>query len=259
MGNLRRLGENQDFGKSEFGSDEAKSFGFTGSAEGYDEHPAAPPFAGSKPTDNGKHFENYAEGGEVHEGEPHHKMAHHHPHGHHVTHVEHGPHGTIMHHAHGGYTHHHPDGGVSHHHHDGQPVHHMAHGGHHPGEGTFLARAHGGDMEQDRAMVAKGVHQHEDHEHHGEHTDLHLAQGGGARHPHIPSSEKPLGGRGHSPINTAPRNPMRNPSSRNAMPGGQMGYGVEPSAEPDVADGGGEPTPMAHGGKAPHKRHHSRH
>jgi hypothetical protein len=43
-----------------------------------------------------------------------------------------------------------------------------------------------------------------------------------------------------------PRNPQRNPSRRNAMPGGQMPYGVEPSSEPDMPPAGGA---MARGGK----------
>ena len=144
--------------------------------------------------------------GEGHEG---HTMAH--PHGHHVVEVEHVGDGEIHHHAHGGYTHHHGDGSVTHH-----------------------------DMQ---GMIARGIHEHENHEHHGEHTDIKVARGGmPVPHVRLPRAMKASELRPHSPIgmprgnvNNPPRNPMHTPSMRNTMEGGQMGMGVEPSAEPDMA------------------------
>lgn len=59
-----------------------------------------------------------------------------------------------------------------------------------------------------------------------------FAQGGKAR---LPTGMKAKVLQRHSPINTAPRNPMTTRTPRDIMPGGQMGYGVQPSAEPDVA------------------------
>lgn len=209
MGNMTRLKDGEDFSASHFGSGDAKGFGFTGSAQGYDEHPVAPPFAGSKPTDNGQNLQNYAEGGKV-EGK---KGGHEHPHGHHVVRVHHDPHSgaVIHHHSHGGYTMHHADGHMTHHGADGQPA--MAGGG---------------------AMMMPGGHSQE-----GTHV-------GKMRHA-PPPRHKPA-------MDTAPRNPARNPSPRNAMPGGEMPMGVEPSAEPDEPDGdeGGAPQ-MARGGM-----HHGR-
>ena len=210
MGNMRRLDMGEDFSAKDFAQE--KDFGFTGSAQGYDEHPVAPPFAGSKPTDNGENFQNYAEGGKVDgvggsagsfaKGG---KAGHEHPHGHQVVRVHHDPHSgaVIHHHAHGGYTMHHPDGSMTHHGADGQP-----------------AMARGGQM-------MPGGHSQE-----GTHV-------GKMRH-------KPA-------MDTAPRNAARNPSTRNAMPGGEMPMGVEPSAEPDEPDGdeggsGGAPM-MARGGR----------
>lgn len=224
---MQRLKDGEDFGAAHFAQE--KDFGFSGSAQGYDGHPVAPPFAGSKPTDNGENFQTYAKGGEVkHEG-------HGHPHGHHVVHVHHDPSSgaVIHHHAHGGYTMHHPEGHVTHHTEHG---HHLAHGGHmahQGGEGTHVAKL----------MSSKAVHQHEDHEHHGEHTDLHLARGGKA---HMPN---PMAGK--EPMNRPPRHPQKNTSPPNQMPGGQMAYGVQPSAEPDQS---GDMPQMHKGGKMRHHR-----
>lgn len=223
MGNMRRLADGEDFNASHFAQE--KDFGFSGSAEGYDEHPVAPPFAGSKPTDNGAHQPGYAEGGSAH------GFAHGgHPHGHHVVRVEHHPHtgAVVHHHAHGGHSIHHADGHVTHHGADGQSVSHMAHGGNHPGEGTHVEK------------LMAGKHAEPD-------GDEHLARGGMTTR--IPHSMRPKAAGMHSPINTPPRNPMRSPSPRNKMPGGQMPYGVEPSAEPDDAgsEQGGVPQ-LKHGG-----------
>lgn len=232
MGNLRILPEGQDFDHTMYD----KNFGFSGSAQGYDNKGSAnPPFAASKPTDNGMNFQNYAEGGAV--GGSAHTYAEGgkvkgHPMGHHVTHVTHDPatNAVMMHHAHGGFTMHHPDGGISHHGADGQPAMATGGGGDHPGEGTFLERARGG-----RAHMP-------------------------------PPHKKPMQQampkeRATEPDDTAPRNPMRNPSRRNAMPGGQMPYGVEPSAEPDVAGSGqgiddmpsSDSPAMARGGNVRHR------
>lgn len=212
MGNLRRIPDGMDFSDKDFASE--KDFGFSGSAEGYDEHPVAPPFAGSKPTDNGAHPPGYAEGGEI--GGSAHGFAHGgHPHGHHVIRVEHHPHtgAVVHHHAHGGHSIHHADGHVTHHGADGQAV-HMSHGGQHPGEGTHVEK------------LMAGKHAEPD-------GDEHMARGGMTTR--IPHSMRPKAAGMHSPINTPPRNPQRSPSPRNQMPGGQMPYGVEPSAEPDDA------------------------
>lgn len=238
MGNLRHLPAGQDFSASDFARE--KDFGFSGSAQGYDSKgSAAPPFAADKPTDNGPNLQNYAEGGKVEHHGGHHRHVH--PHGHEVTHVEHAHHGVIMHHAHGGMTVHHHDGHVSHHHaHGGEIGGMMGQMGEGPGEGTHVAKR----------MATKAVHQHEEHDHPGKpETDMQLARGGAMR-PHIPRSAMPKGGHEKSPINTAPRNPQRNPSARNAMPGGQMGYGVEPSAEPDDAGTEQGIPQLARGGRA---------
>lgn len=203
---MRRLPDGQDFSAGDFAHE--KDFGFTGSAQGYDEHPVDPPFAGSRPTTSAPSTEKYAEGGKVE-----HKEGHAHPHGHKVIGVHHDPQsGAIMHkHAHGGFSMHHPDGHVTHHGADGEPA--MARGG---------AAMFGGHS-QEGTHVGKMRH----------------------KMPH----------RGGMPENTPPRDPMKNPSTRNAMPGGQMGMGVEPSAEPDEPpDNGGMPTtPMARGGHARHR------
>ena len=191
----------------------------------------------------------------THDGSPAHHMAggsahtyahgssvHSHPHGHHVTHVE-----TMR---DGGEMHHHAHGGHSIHHADGRVTHHDARGGH---------IGHGDpDAAQDRAMVSKGVHQHEAHMHKGEHeTDLHLARGGmanlpgmGMRHkkPHKPKLPGGALNEG-SALNRPPRNPQNTTTPRNAMPGGQMGMGVEPSAEPDVAGSEQGIPQMSHGGR----------
>ena len=195
---------------------------------------------------DGSEVSHMAHGGHAH---------HMHPHGHHVTHVEHRAHdgAVIHHHEHGGHTVHHADGRVTHHHADGAPVHsHMAHGGGiehmHDPEGEYVHRARGGDVAEDKAMVAKGIRQHENHEHGGEHTDLHLARGG--RAVRLPRGMKPMAERPHSPINTPPRNPNMSTTPRNAMPAGQMGYGVQPSAEPDNAGSDQGIPQLRRGGRA---------
>lgn len=61
------------------------------------------------------------------------------------------------------------------------------------------------------------------------------SKGGRAR---LAPSMRPKVMQRHSPIgnvNHAPRNPMSTVSPSNDMPGGQMGYGVQPGAEPDMA------------------------
>lgn len=185
-------------------------------------------------------------------------QSHMHPHGHHVVHVEHHADGRIIHHhAHGGHTVHHKDGRLTHHHGDGAPV-HAAHAGMehmHDAEGEYVHRAKGSDMAQDKAMIKKAFVQHEDAEHHGEHEDLHLARGGMASHrTSLPHGMKPKMASHHSPVNTPPRNPNLTTTPRNMMPAGQMGYGVEPSAEPDVAGSTQGIPQMNSGGHVRHKR-----
>jgi hypothetical protein len=69
-----------------------------------------------------------------------------------------------------------------------------------------------GDAAQDRAMVSKGVHQHEGNMHKGEpKTALKLAGGG--------------------LVNRPPADPMTRRTARNITPGGEVPYGVEPSHE----------------------------
>ncbi len=216
------LKDGEDFGPKHF----PKDFGFGKSSEAT---PSVNKPHHSKPTHADGHQgdshhlshegapegEGYAKGG-------HHEGHHMHPHGHHVTHVEHGEHGVIMHHAHGGMTVHHHDGHVTHHHHDGSEAHHAEGGSHEgPGEGTYLEeKARGGGMPGMR--------------------------------PHLPRGMQPKAERMHSPINTPPRPPSRNPTARNSMPGDAMPYGVEPSAEPDMA-GSGQGIPQLHKGGKSHK------
>ena len=164
-----------------------------------------------------------------------------HPHGHSVIRVEQRADGGVVHHhSHGGHSLHHPDGRITHHVADGTPA-HLARGGleHMHDESEYVHRARGGDMEQDKALVKKAFREHDQHMHGGEHEDIELARGG--RMPSLPRSMKPSAGRHRSPIGSAepvnrpPRDPMMTTTPRNAMPGGQMAYGVEPGAEPDNA------------------------
>lgn len=300
---ITHLKDGEDFSAKHFD----KSFGFSGSAEGYDSKSAAPPFAASKPT-KASHSEN-----EDHEeytgpmgdqapgvGMPEHM----HPHGHDVVRSEPHEHGgVIMHHAHGGFSIHHKDGHVTHHHADGgsvmvhpdaysrggsathvhphghrvshvtsqhdREIHHHEHGGYtvkhddgritHHGHDGHPVGAPGMAMGGEKAMIAKGIHQHEDHEHDGEHTDIKLARGGMPGMGKLPRGMRPKVAHAHplgeeSALNRPPMNPMHTATPRNSMPGGQMGYGVEPSAEPDPAGsempGGG--FGMKRGGR--HKR-----
>lgn len=187
-------------------------------------------------------------------GGEHHEM-HLHPHGHDVVKVEHHADGRIVHHhSHGGHTVHHRDGRITHHHEDGSPVMAMPHQGvEHMHDSSEYAHGgmHGGDVEQDKAMVRKGIRQHEDHEHGGEHTDLELARGG---MPRLPRSIRPAAARMKSPIERKPRNPERNVTPRNEEPAGHMGYGVEPSAEPDDAGSDQDIPQLARGGFHPQRR-----
>jgi hypothetical protein len=148
--------------------------------------------------------------------------------------------GHIEHCAHGGYIVHHPGGMKTHHHADG----------------SMMADDEGGehdaDEAEDKAMVAKGIHEHEAHDHKGEQqTDLHLARGGHA-HPRLPRDMTPAAGRGHSSIGAGMRKPSKGIQMPRSSPasqteGGPMGFGVNPSEEPDIG-GGGAPT-MKNGGR----------
>ena len=272
-----------------------KDFGFGDSIKGYEKHQPAPPFTEDEPTHGPGMEEKYAGGGGVHPHGNHVvKVKHHengmvvhhhahggysihhpdghvthhaaggeechamggehmshggmHPHGHHVTHKTRLPGGMeIEHHDHGGQTVHHPDGHTSHHSASGEV---LMHGG----ASRF---GDGGDVAQDKKMVTKGVHEHEDHLHGGEHTEMHLAHGG---MPRLPRNMKPKAHSFHplgeeSALNRPPHNPNMTRTPHNAMPAGQMGYGVQPSDEAGAMDGMDESgnsgvTPMRKGGKA---------
>src|SRR6185437_15405168 len=242
-----------EFFDADHGADHA-AFGFSGSltplpsnASGMAQKPDFPPTRGTK--DRPEPMDEYATGGPIHM----------HPHGHHVARVEHRYDGAVVHHhSHGGFTFHHPDGRIMHHHGDGSPV-HAAHGGmmRHDGESEYAHGGHAmdremrGDEAQDKAMIKKAVMQHENHEHHGEHTDLHLRRGGIAMTARLPRGMRPAAERSHSPVNSAPRNPTVSRSTPNAMPGGVMAYGVQPGDEPDM--GASPPPGMRHGGRTKRK------
>lgn len=154
----------------------------------------------SKPTNNGMHPPGYAEGGEIggtaHAAAKGGSMMGMHPHGHQVV-RSHTDEGTGM------TILHHKHGGHSIMHPDGHMTHHDMHGAPVGGGGAGM-----GSM----GAAMTGHHQE------GTHVGKMMS---------APA--------GKEPDDTPPRNPMRNPSKRNAMPGGQMPYGVEPSAEPDAA------------------------
>lgn len=244
---VKYLNDGQDF--KDHPDSFREDFGFSGSRGkhhrmGAPERKAAGGQAESEPSTEHDGEPGYAAGGH-----------HLHPHGHHIVKVEHHHDGTVVHHhEHGGMTMHHPDGHITHHDHAGEHLEHDARGGiehmHDSSEYAHRARGGDGDEAQDKAMVKKGIHEHEDHEHHGEHTDLHLRGGGFAgSKPRIPRAMRPAAAKVKSPINTPPRDPARTTTPRNTFPGGAMGMGVEPSAEPDQA-GMDEGIPqMSRGGK----------
>jgi hypothetical protein len=194
--------------------------------------------------DDGHVSHHHHDGSPVHAATGGHMGMHMHPHGHDVEHVEHREHdgAVIHHHHHGGHSVHHADGRVTHHHGDGSPV-HSAPGGMehmHDPEGEY---AHGGharhnDEAQDRALIKEMVGRHDKGEA--------MAFGGHAR---LPRAMKPAGMRPHSPIETAPRKPQVTRTPPNSMPGGVMGYGTQPGAEPGM-----EPTDPT-GGTGPGMRH----
>lgn len=290
---MKHIPDGQDFSAEHF----PKDFGFTGSARTERQHSSRSPQFEDEPEGLGASTEGenrFSDGGHIHphghrvvrtehreDGaiEMHHAhggmsimhadghMTHHtadghvmaeggmehmahgggthtHPEGHRVTHVEPHGDGEIHHHEHGGYTKHHGDGRITHHRADGAPVGMAA------------------DMARDRKMIAKGIHEHEDQEHRGEHSKLELARGGmPGRRPRLPRGMNPKVKSAHplgeeSALNRAPADPARTVTPRNSMPGGQMGYGVEPSAEPDVAGSdmsGGMPG-MKRGGMRPDRK-----
>lgn len=251
--------------------------GMPGYAHGGSEHPHGHDIRSSEPRADGAMVHHHRHGGmsiehpdgrmthHMHDGaevmdhamggmqEPTHHM---HPHGHRVERVEHNADGRIvMHHDHGGQTVHHPDGHISHHMEDGSPAAMMTGGveGMHDSEGEY---AHGGKMRGERGMMAeekkmvkKGIREHEDHEHEGEHTDLHLARGGmPSGKIRMPRGMRPAAARTRSPIGGQKPDSMTTPRN-NYAPSGQMGMGIEPSAEPDQA-GSDQGIPQMHrGGK----------
>lgn len=239
-----------------------REFGFHGSAPaggGMARHDRSPE---ASATHDSQIMDDYASGGGIHD----------HPHGHNVVHIEHTTDGReIHHHEHGGHTVHHKHGMVTHHMHDGSPV-HAAHGGgfehdpvgeyvhrpenmmepeHHRNGGRAGRREGDGDEAEDKKMIKKAFGEHDRELHHGEHTDLHLARGGMAgRQVRLPRGMRPMGERPHSPINTAPRNPNVTSTPTNDMAGGQMPYGVQPSAEPAMAGGDDGGAQLHSGGRA---------
>lgn len=281
MGNLKHLPEGADFQASDFSG---SGFPFTGSAQGYDEHgSAAPPFAGSKPTDNGPNLKAFAKGGSTGG----------HPHGHKVVRVENKPDGTVvMHHAHGGFSVCHADGGMTHHGHDGQSV-MKARGGQVHDTSEYAHRARGGAMgsDGDNAENESGFGGHKDHpswtrpgfvdtvpskgrsddatqsrryEHETGAEEKSDDPGNANGEPQyrrggnvaLPRGMRPKVGHAHAignevAMNRPPRSPKRSPTTRNKMPGDEMAYGVEPGSEPDVPPGGNGRTPMLRrGGRA---------
>lgn len=116
--------------------------------------------------------------------------------------------------------------------------------------GGRAAYAKGGDVAQDKAMVKKGVRQHENQEHGGKHAVLNLRNGGPANNkPRIQRTMKPVTGRSTSPIGIgvkgAPKAKMPTlPKASNSY-GGPEGYGVRQTSEPDMPAQG-----LARGGKA---------
>ena len=309
---VKYLKDGEAFGPSHF----SKDFGFSGSAE---HDGAKPPFAADKPTMDSKRTNPsnirpgdpsnaYAMGGHIehhHDGrETHHHgdgtFSVHHPDGRIAHHNADGGHTmvhpdgmTVEYHAHGGHTEHHPGGMMIEHHADGgRIVHHPDGAREHHDSSELAHRSRGGDMAQDKAMVRKGIHQHEDHEHHGEHTDLHLRDGGSMPHdgerdsssahgynvggpammqpgqpmmgqrpmgmakgghamsmgerPRVPRAMRPRAMARKTPFGQ-PGKPEKTVTPRQSPSDGSMPYGVEPSAEPDVA-GSDQDIPQLRGG-----------
>jgi hypothetical protein len=196
----------------------------------------------------------YAHGGSTHV----------HPHGHHITHMTHHGDMEVQHHAHGGYTIHHGDGVITHHDAAGEPAshglpqhyrntsdyeheEHMAHGGH-AGHTEELPNV--SDYHAQKKLGKKMMHEVEDSDHGGgEMFREHKARGG-----------MPMQGRMAAPMHGvarahAPRKPINVTSPRNVMPGGRMGYGVEPTSEEPPSDMGDmDNDGMKHGGRAKHHK-----
>lgn len=217
---------------------------------------------------------HHHEDGGHHTVHPDGRVEHHHADGGHM--IVHPDGRTVHHHAHGGHTVHHHDGrreehhaegGVTYHHLDGTAEHHDGSEYAHRGMGREEGYARGGhadpDIAQDKRMIKKAFRQHEDAEHHGEHEELHLARGGiPSEHPRFPRAMQPKARGLHSPIGNSPiERPPANPkftrSPPNAMPGGEMAYGVQPSDEaggmPPSPDGDTLPA-MARGGHMGRRR-----
>lgn len=256
---MKHLKDHENFGDDP--SHFPKDFGFSGSAEGGMPSATSPPSITDTHDPSRTNPDNLSRGTGESDTFARGGMHHMHPHGHEVTHVEHGEHGVIHHHAHGGYTMHHHDGKITHHAMGGaqmmpgqpmmgQPMMQRAMGG------SAHEYAGGGAHEEERGekrMMTKAIHEHEAHDHKGEkETDVKLAGGG---RPRIPGSMKPAAMKRHSPlggeapVNKMPRNIQRETTPRNQMPGGSEGYGMEPSAEPDVAQSDQGISGMRKGGR----------
>ena len=259
------LADGEDFGAQHFGSEHMRDFGFSGSAQGA---PAQP-----KSKEGGRGAKSrYAEGGHL-PAMPHVEA---HADGSHTVHHSDGR--RTVHHAEGGHSIYHSDGKVEHHqgsthvthHPDGSVERHQHEPGYAMGGPTMPARpmapaatapvmpaqanpvvravrgyAEGGhvdpDAAEDKALVRKGVRQHENQEHGGEHADLKLARGGMV--PHKRSR------RGGMAMNSPATTPERTTTPHNATAGGQIPYGVQPDSNPDISDNDGALTQMSRGGR----------
>lgn len=136
----------------------------------------------------------------------------------------------------------HPDGRIMVHHgasmdeHDSSELAHrqnFAKGGH------VEAKEQASDIRQDKALVKKGVRQHETQEHGGKHSTLKLAEGGAVKGGRNKVRPKETSGAlsQASALNREPENPQETETSpaHELLPAGNEPYGVEPSDEPENA------------------------
>jgi len=114
------------------------------------------------------------------------------------------------------------------------------------------------DAKEDKALVKKGVGQHEDQLHGGKKSTLKLAKGGhvkglkslrGAR-----GAKKRTAARGAGPVNRPPANPINDATPAEPMAGGVMPYGTEPGTEADPAGSTQGIPQLKGGGKVKGKR-----
>lgn len=113
------------------------------------------------------------------------------------------------------------------------------------------------DAMQDKALVKKGISQHETQEHGGKHSTLHLAKGGKVKRAHKPKSHKPpvkqmRGALSSAPMKVAapPPMPMAAPAPTPArMP--RRAPMAAPMSEMAAPSPSGAVPRLARGGKAP--------